>query len=41
MDHFMQKVVFIYGNVDDNSDNDRIMREIIGASWKELTGASF
>ena len=36
----LQKVVFIYGDVHDNSDNDRIMKEIVGANWKKLTGAT-
>ncbi len=36
----LQKVVFLYGDVDDDSDNDRIMKEIIGNDWKKLTGAT-
>ena len=36
----LKKVVFIYGDVSDGSDNDRIMRKIIGDDWKELTGAT-
>lgn len=34
------KVIFLSGNVEDGSENDRQMRELIGDKWKQLTGAA-
>ena len=33
------KMVFLYGSVEDNGDNDKLMCNIIGRDWKTLTGA--
>lgn len=33
------KVVFIYGDVSDGSENDLLLKRLIGDNWKVLTGA--
>lgn len=33
------KVVFIYGDVSDGGDNDKLLQQVIGENWKVLTGA--
>jgi hypothetical protein len=35
----MKKIVFIYGDVSENSENDILLKNIIGDDWKTLTGA--
>eukprot|EP01039_Chlorochromonas_danica_P006529 gene6529-7202_t len=33
------KIIFINGDITDGSENDKLLRNIIGDDWKELTGA--
>ena len=35
----VSKLVFVVGDVSDGSENDSLMRQIIGQNWKQLTGA--
>lgn len=35
----VNKIVFIYGDVSEDSANDRLLKQVIGDDWKVLTGA--
>tara|TARA_A100001015_G_C14993544_1_gene715120 strand:- start:1509 stop:1892 length:384 start_codon:yes stop_codon:yes gene_type:complete len=36
----VSKIRFINGDVSDGSNNDTLLRDIIGDNWKEITGAT-
>lgn len=35
----VNKIVFIYGDVSEDSSNDKLLKQVIGDDWKVLTGA--